>query len=116
MTRLCSAGRHDRAIGVARILHDEVGGLASSPRHPFRRQYGSRILSRCVRRARPERPLRSSVLRIKGPPAWPSRRKPEQTLLMSGGKLGSRSKGLLLWLIGIPIPIILLIWIFGFLH
>jgi hypothetical protein len=65
MTRLCSAGRHDRAIGVARILHDEVGGLASSPRHPFRRQYRSRILSRCVRRARPERPLRSSVLRIK---------------------------------------------------
>jgi hypothetical protein len=25
-------------------------------------------------------------------------------------------KGLLLWLIGIPIPIILLLWIFGFLH
>jgi hypothetical protein len=25
-------------------------------------------------------------------------------------------KGILLWLIGIPIPIILLLWIFGFLH
>jgi hypothetical protein len=25
-------------------------------------------------------------------------------------------KGLLLWLIGIPIPIILLLWIFGYLH
>jgi hypothetical protein len=28
----------------------------------------------------------------------------------------SMGKGLLLWLIGIPIPIILLLWIFGFLH
>ena len=26
------------------------------------------------------------------------------------------SRGLLLWLIGIPIPIILLIWLFGGLH
>jgi len=26
------------------------------------------------------------------------------------------AKGILLWLIGIPIPIILLLWIFGFLH
>jgi hypothetical protein len=25
-------------------------------------------------------------------------------------------KGILLWLIGIPIPIILLLWIFGYLH
>jgi len=25
-------------------------------------------------------------------------------------------RGLLLWLIGIPLPIILLLWIFGFLH
>jgi len=25
-------------------------------------------------------------------------------------------KGILLWLIGIPIPVILLLWIFGFLH
>jgi len=25
-------------------------------------------------------------------------------------------KGGLLWLIGIPIPIILLLWVFGFLH
>ncbi|ETR76376.1 hypothetical protein X566_17770 [Afipia sp. P52-10] len=25
-------------------------------------------------------------------------------------------KGVLLWLIGIPIPLILLLWIFGFLH
>jgi hypothetical protein len=25
-------------------------------------------------------------------------------------------KGILLWVIGIPIPIILLLWIFGFLH
>jgi len=25
-------------------------------------------------------------------------------------------KGLLLWLIGIPLPIILLLWVFGFLH
>jgi hypothetical protein len=30
-----------------------------------------------------------------------------------GGKMG---RGLLLWLIGIPIPIILLIWLFGGLH
>jgi hypothetical protein len=34
MTRLCSAGRHDRAIGVARILYDEVGG--SPPRRDTR--------------------------------------------------------------------------------
>jgi hypothetical protein len=34
MTRLCSARRHDRAIGVARILHDEVGG--SPPRRDTR--------------------------------------------------------------------------------
>jgi hypothetical protein len=34
MTRLCSARRHDRAIGVARILHDEVG--ASPPRRDTR--------------------------------------------------------------------------------
>jgi len=25
-------------------------------------------------------------------------------------------KGILLWLVGIPIPIILLLWIFGYLH
>jgi hypothetical protein len=25
-------------------------------------------------------------------------------------------KGLLLWLVGIPIPIILLLWVFGYLH
>jgi len=25
-------------------------------------------------------------------------------------------KGVLLWLVGIPIPIILLLWIFGYLH
>jgi hypothetical protein len=25
-------------------------------------------------------------------------------------------KGLLLWLVGIPLPIILLLWAFGFLH
>jgi len=25
-------------------------------------------------------------------------------------------KGILLWLIGIPIPVILLLWMFGFLH
>jgi hypothetical protein len=34
MTRLCSARRHDRAIGVARILHDEVGD--SPPRRDTR--------------------------------------------------------------------------------
>jgi hypothetical protein len=33
-TRLCSAGRHDRAIGVTRILHDEVDG--SPPRRDTR--------------------------------------------------------------------------------
>jgi hypothetical protein len=26
------------------------------------------------------------------------------------------AKGALLWLIGIPLPIILLLWVFGFLH
>ncbi|MBX6327230.1 MAG: hypothetical protein IRY89_01500 [Pseudolabrys sp.] len=26
------------------------------------------------------------------------------------------AKGIVLWLIGIPIPIIILLWIFGFLH
>jgi hypothetical protein len=26
------------------------------------------------------------------------------------------AKGALLWLIGIPLPIILLLWLFGFLH
>ena len=34
MTRLCSARRHDRAIGVACILLDEVGG--SPPRRDTR--------------------------------------------------------------------------------
>jgi hypothetical protein len=32
---------------------------------------------------------------------------------MKGNKMG---RGLLLWLIGIPIPIILIIWLFGGLH
>jgi hypothetical protein len=29
---------------------------------------------------------------------------------------GSHGTGLLLWLLGIPLPIILLIWVFGGLH
>jgi hypothetical protein len=45
----------------------------------------------------------------------------EGTLLPSGRSLDNQEentmgRGLLLWLIGIPIPIILLIWLFGGLH
>jgi len=29
---------------------------------------------------------------------------------------GSTMRGILLWLIGIPIPIIILLWLFGVLH
>jgi hypothetical protein len=31
-------------------------------------------------------------------------------------KRNPMGKGILLWLVGIPIPIILLLWIFGYLH
>jgi hypothetical protein len=35
---------------------------------------------------------------------------------MQTHKEATMGRGLLLWLIGIPIPIILLIWLFGGLH
>jgi hypothetical protein len=30
--------------------------------------------------------------------------------------MGASMRGILLWLIGIPIPVILLLWLFGVLH
>jgi hypothetical protein len=50
---------------------------------------------------------------------------PRGTFIQCGRSRGSQNRidkeatmgrGLLLWLIGIPIPIILLIWLFGGLH
>jgi hypothetical protein len=52
---------------------------------------------------------------------WVGASNPDETFVaVAGFPIENRrtpmGKGILLWLIGIPIPIILLLWIFGFLH
>jgi hypothetical protein len=41
---------------------------------------------------------------------------PKDVYVGQPGEENEMGRGLLLWLIGIPIPIILLIWLFGGLH
>jgi hypothetical protein len=40
----------------------------------------------------------------------------QRTFMWANQEENKMGRGLLLWLIGIPIPIILLIWLFGGLH
>jgi hypothetical protein len=56
---------------------------------------------------------RRSLRQVPGTIAPVFRYRPRPERSETGGVMG---RGLLLWLLGIPIPIILLIWLFGGLH